>query len=299
MADDETVVLVVVLLACCCCMSFAGGGLAWIWLNRESKDILSSSGGGSGKGGAVIPVTSILKKNAAPWYSSGVDSSDWSVSGDTLKVNIKKGVHGGKSGGAFDANPNKMFPSESVTFSYDVYFGDDFDFVKGGKLPGVCLGSSKNACANGGDWKDDAGSVRPMWRATNGKDPFIIGYVYLPDKKGPKHAYDQQGSSYKEATRPGDRTGHDVWFDDKPLSIERGWNSVSVTVRLNTPNKKDGTLAMTVNGTTRKVTDVMYRTNKAIQINKARIVSFFGGGSDDWNSPKDTTISFKNFRFST
>jgi hypothetical protein len=276
-----------------------GGVLAWLLLS-DNGDFLSSSSFSSSSGsGRVIPVTSILKKNAAPWYSSGVKASDWDVDGDVLKVKIKKGKHGGQSGGAFDANPNKVFPTDSITFSYDVFFGDDFDFVRGGKLPGVCLSSSKSGCATGGDWKADAGSIRPMWRADNGKDPFIIGYVYFPNKKGPKHAYDQQGDDYQKATRPGDRTGHDVWIKERPLSLDRGWNSLKVFVKLNTPGKKDGILEMTVNGVTRRVEDVMYRDSAEVKLNKARIVSFFGGGSNDWNSPKDTTISFKNFRFST
>lgn len=189
--DDDATVLIVVLLLCCCVVSSMGGVLAWLLLS-DNGDFLSSSSFSSSSGsGRVIPVTSILKKNAAPWYSSGVKASDWDVDGDVLKVKIKKGKHGGQSGGAFDANPNKVFPTDSITFSYDVFFGDDFDFVRGGKLPGVCLSSSKSGCATGGDWKADAGSIRPMWRADNGKDPFIIGYVYFPNKKGPKHASTQ------------------------------------------------------------------------------------------------------------
>lgn len=295
MGDDE--LLILVLFSCCCIVCSMAGVLGWLFFFSESG--LSSSSSSSSTVGATIPIDTILKKNTKPWYSSGVNQKDWELDGDVLKVKIKKDKHGGQSGGAFDANPNKIFPSESVTFSYDVYFGDDFDFVRGGKLPGVCLSSTKGGCANGGNWIDDAGSVRPMWRANNGKDPFMIAYVYLPDKKGPKHAYDQQGQDYQDATRPGDRTGHDVWIDKKPLSLTRGWNSLKVRIELNTPGKKDGVLEMTVNGTTRRVDDVMYRTDKNIKINKARIVSFFGGGSDDWSSPKDTTISFRNFMFST
>jgi hypothetical protein len=246
----------------------------------------------------VIPIQSILDKNSSPWYSSGVNKSEWSVDGDTLTVKIKKGVHGGQSGGAFDVNPNKMFPSNSVTFSYDVLFKDGFDFVKGGKLPGVCLGAKSSECANGGNWQTSAGSVRPMWRADNGSNPIIIGYIYLPDNKGPKHAYDYQGAAYKQATRPGDRAGHDVWLHEKSLKLSHGWNSIRVTIKMNTPGKNDGVLEMSVNDTTRRVDDIMYRKSADIQINKGRIVSFFGGGSDDWNSPKDTSISFKNFTFS-
>lgn len=297
--DDSAIILILFL---CCCVSIILGisiGGFFIYRNSTKDGSIFNNNKSPKSHSGVIPLDSVLKKNTKPWYSSGIKKNQWSVEGDILKVKIKKGIHGGQSGGAFDANPNKMFPSDSVTFSYDVYFPDDFDFVKGGKLPGVCLGTNKSGCANGGDWKKEEGSIRPMWRANDGKDPYIIGYIYLPDSKGPKHAYDNQGQQYKNATRPGDRAGHDVWIHEKSLSIAHGWNSIQVKITLNTPGKKDGVLEMTVNGVTRRVDDVNYRSSDSIQINKARIVSFFGGGSNDWNSPKDTTISFKNFSFST
>ena len=125
-----------------------------------------------------------------------------------------------------------------------------------------------------------------------------MGYAYMAVKGGPKAAYAAQGDGYKSVTEPSDRTGHDLWKKrDKGLQLQKGWNTVTMQLHLNTPGKRDGTVSLTINGVTKKVSDVMFRQNAAVKFTNVLIVSFFGGGSNDWNSPKDTSISFRNFKF--
>lgn len=68
-------------------------------------------------------------------------------------------------------------------------------------------------------------------------------------------------------------------------------------LKMNTPGKQDGLISLTVNGETRTIRDAMFRQDARVKFTNAIVVSFFGGGSDEWNSPIDTMIKFRNFRF--
>lgn len=67
-----------------------------------------------------------------------------------------------------------------VLFSYAVYFSSGFDFVRGGKLPGLYGGASADeakSCSGGRqDQRDRCFSARMMWR-TDGAGEL---YNYLP-----------------------------------------------------------------------------------------------------------------------
>jgi hypothetical protein len=67
-----------------------------------------------------------------------------------------------------------------VVFSYSVFFSDGFDFVRGGKLPGLYGGVSLDeakSCSGGRQGeRDDCFSARLMWRADGAGEI----YNYLP-----------------------------------------------------------------------------------------------------------------------
>ena len=62
-------------------------------------------------------------------------------------------------------------------------------------------------------------------------------------------------------------------------------------IKLNTPKKQDGSLEMTVNGKTRRVDDILWRDSEKVKITNVNFVTFFGGGSNDWNSPTHETYT--------
>ncbi len=80
-----------------------------------------------------------------------------------LEITIPKGTR--SKGGSFW---RLDFPRNltDATFSYDIMFGDDFDFVRGGKLPGLGGGLSNGFGATIEDDKN-VFSSRLMWRDTN------------------------------------------------------------------------------------------------------------------------------------
>lgn len=68
---------------------------------------------------------------------------------------------------------------ESMMVSYEVAFDEGFDWVKGGKLPGL-RGGSANGCS-GGSQADgsDCFSTRIMWR-TDGEGEGAFSYLSCP-----------------------------------------------------------------------------------------------------------------------
>ena len=76
-----------------------------------------------------------------------------------------------QGGAQFYANPLDITQARSVTLEYDVYFPADFEFVLGGKLPGLFGG--KESCS-GGDAALDCFSTRLMWRKEGAGELYLV-----------------------------------------------------------------------------------------------------------------------------
>ncbi|KAK7037583.1 hypothetical protein VNI00_011075 [Paramarasmius palmivorus] len=153
-----------------------------------------------------------------------------------------------RGGAQFYASPLDITNATNVTFTYSILFPEDFDFVKGGKLPGLYGG--RTGCS-GGDAAVTCFSTRLMWRA-GGQGEL---YLYSPKDKQTKDLCDDN---------------HSVCDAAYGLSIGRGsfkfapgkWTRLSQTVTLNTPGEQDGSFTLDVDGEQvidRK--DVFYRDN--------------------------------------
>lgn len=245
-----------------------------------------------------IPTPADMKKT--PWYISNWTNDERAKKTRyALAMTCVPQKVGMDSGSGFRARPFMKFPTEHIIFEYDVFFPKAFDFVKGGKLPGIGLGTGDDA-ATGGDWEPNAGSVRIMWRE-NGQG---IGYVYFPTHIAKNKSRDGtiqiQNAAFKKAAEGaiGKHAGIDLFFKQcDGLQFKKGaWNTVRLEVKLNAPTKDDGFLDLTINGVKRRVDGVVYRTTDTCKINIALCHAFFGGSTMEWSAPKKETISFKNFR---
>ena len=103
------------------------------------------------------------------------DPSTWTKASSMLQVFYPKGSVNPKSkpqgGSQFYAAPLDLRHARSVTFAYSVFFPSDFEWVKGGKLPGLyggCTGCS------GGDAADDCFSTRMMWRKGGAGELYLV-----------------------------------------------------------------------------------------------------------------------------
>ncbi|KAJ7184514.1 hypothetical protein C8R46DRAFT_461965 [Mycena filopes] len=162
----------------------------------------------------------------------------WSNTTTVLQLRYPAGSSnpaGDPQGGAeIYCTPLDIISALVVTLEYSVFFPWGFNWVKGGKLPGMYGG--RMGCS-GGDAALDCFSTRLMWRA-GGK-----GELYLYAKK------DKQTVALCDDPQS-------VCDTDYGFSIGRGcfkflaggWTTVSQTVRLNTPGEQDGGFQLYVNG---------------------------------------------------
>ncbi|QFR39071.1 hypothetical protein A9Q91_02445 [Candidatus Gracilibacteria bacterium 28_42_T64] len=156
---------------------------------------------------------------------------------------------------------------EHAKLTYKVKFDTDFDFVKGGKLPGFCGGD----CSRGGLDTDNGFSTRFMWR-TNG---YLEVYAYLATKKG----------TYGKSLGRGMIT----MVPDK-------YYEISQEIVLNTPGKANGVLIVSVDGEeVYRNTELIFRKNSSLGIDSLLFSTFFGGGDPSWSSEKDNYSFMKDF----
>jgi hypothetical protein len=231
--------------------------------------------------------------------TKGAGNPGVSARDGTFVYKMNKNMVGSKSGAMFYANPHKLFPTERVTVSYDVYFPPEYDWnKKGGKLPGVCLGTVTNACATGKEWSASEGSFRVMFREKNA----IIGYAYPAFASG-NLALASQSATAKSAFDVKGNSGIDIWHgkNSGDFHAKSGqWNSISFSLTLNTPGQANGTLSMTVTGKSKSLVGVAWRGSASVKINHLLMVSFFGGSDEnEWGQAKDMNFGFKNVQVFT
>jgi hypothetical protein len=76
-----------------------------------------------------------------------------------------------QGGSEFYAEPLDLSDARSVTFAYSVFFPSEFEWVKGGKLPGLYGG--RTGCS-GGDPALDCFSTRLMWREGGAGELYLV-----------------------------------------------------------------------------------------------------------------------------
>ncbi|KAJ7597584.1 hypothetical protein C8J56DRAFT_323412 [Mycena floridula] len=142
-----------------------------------------------------------------------------------------------QGGAEFYAAPlPEIYMASTANLTYAAYFPTDFEFVKGGKMPGLYGGHQ--GCS-GGNAATDCFSTRLMWRENGCGE----AYLYIPKKK--------QTAAFCNDPQS-------VCDSEYGLSIGRcsftwasgAWTEVSQMVRLNTPGKQDGWFILVVQGVT-------------------------------------------------
>ena len=165
-----------------------------------------------------------------------------------------------------------MQPRNSLRLSYYVRFSANFDFVKGGKLPGL-FGGTVN---DGRQIPDGTNgfSTRYMWRE-NGEGEV---YAYLPTSK--KH---------------GTSIGRGNWQFQPGI-----WYRLEQEVTLNQPGEQNGRIRVWVNG--KPILDqnnLTFRSSDRLQIEGIFFSTFFGGSTPTWATPKDVYADFADFAVSS
>jgi len=177
--------------------------------------------------------------------------------------------HGAPEGGMQVFLPLVGEPLDAAHLRYWVRFPADFEFVKGGKLPGLYGGEE----VSGGEEPDgtDGFSTRLMWRADGDAEV----YLYAPDESG---------------TSLG--RGDWVWPTGE-------WTCVEQQVVLNAPNDENGSVTVWLDGQEMfSENDMQYRTVDDLKVEGIFFSTFFGGADPSWAPSQDQQADFAGFEIS-
>lgn len=191
-----------------------------------------------------------------------------------LRVHYPAGSVGPGEGGAqwwvdFDRSYGELY------LAYRVRFGEGFDFVRGGKLPGL-MGGTGNT---GGERPSglDGWSARMMWR-TGGEAVQYVYHVNQPTIYGEDFPWDAGG------TRAFDATFH----------------TVEHHVVMNTPAIDDGSIRGYWDGALALDRgELRFRDVDTFAIDGFYFSTFFGGSDATWAATRDEHVDFDDFVVST
>lgn len=188
-----------------------------------------------------------------------------------LRLLLPKGSSGctDKTESCINWKPHIGAQLDSLTYSYWFMFPGNFDFVLGGKLPGI----GSNNARTGGEKPNgrDGWSVRTMWV----KDGKLGQYVYHVDQK----------------------TNYGDFFEwDTPPAEKGEWYQAKTYVHLNAPGKSDGRIITWLNG--KKVLDkngLRFRLGNDLKIERVLFAVFFGGHGPEWAPRADMQLYLDDF----
>lgn len=218
---------------------------------------------------------------ASPWSSTWNVRSSWGLSnaavtqqsGASVPTFMRITYPAGSVGEGSEWKAKPFAARDSAHLRYQVRFPTDFDFVRGGKLPGLYGGAGNS----GGNIPDgtDGWSTRMMWRA-GGKGEV---YAYLPTS-------DTWGT----------RLGTGSWN----FTADGKWHSVEQEVVLNTPGSKNGEVTVWYDGVkVHHATGLTFRTTDTLKVDGVFFSTFFGGNDATWATPRTVHADFANFAVST
>lgn len=204
------------------------------------------------------------------------------------KGSINPGAAGRPVGGmGFYACPAPIFPALDVELSYEVAFDDSFKPQNGGKLPGLFLsqaGAADTSGGSGGQNDDLHGSLRIMWRG----DFSAEAYVYSPVASAVPEYLQLPESTFNP------EFGDSLWRGLFKLDPKE-WNKVRMRVRVNTLGFADGSIHVTVNKTKHTFDKMAWRSRNQVVVSALFFSTFYGGSSERFACPNDTTARFRNF----
>ena len=212
--------------------------------------------------------------------------------GSSLAVSYPSGKFGTKhTGTQWQLRLGRGY--EELTLKYRIKFESGFDFVRGGKLPGLAGGNTPTGSdpVNG----IDGWSGRFMWKtdsrrwpgATRRQTAYPISYAkYL--KSGAK----QDGSKADQVT----------WYDSnrRRVVFKSGvWYKIRQQIKMNDPGIANGIFRIWLNDElVLDQQDRLIRLKPELKIDCMYFSTFFGGSNDRWATSKDETIYFDDFEIS-
>jgi len=211
-----------------------------------------------------------------------------SPSGPVLQVVYPAGSFSHETGGSQFYNlwnNSDASQFQTMLLSYEVSFDAGFDWVKGGKLPGLRGGLNSTGCSGGLQGTgSDCFTARVMWRMNGAGEV----YAYIPTTNGLCSQSDITCNS------------------DFGISIDRGsfnfmagqWNRITMLVQLNNPsNVANGNIDLYFNDLKAvSQQNLQIRNASKLGVNGLYFSTFFGGEDESWATPNTTHTYFRNFQ---
>jgi len=190
------------------------------------------------------------------------------------------------------ANDVDIEGASEITFTYSVYFPEGYDFVKGGKLPGIYGGTSQSAaktCSGGRqETREQCFSARTMWR-TDGMGEI---YNYLPFNSSDANPnYCNLTSQSVCNPEYGDSVGRGAF------TFSTGaWNTVAQRFKMNDLGQANGEQELYVNGQSMiQVPNMEYAQVEGFKFYGIMAQTFYGGNDDSWAPSSDMKAYFKDW----
>lgn len=252
---------------------------------------------------------SVSVSSSRVWYGNFAQFSSWKLHHSHNEVNrqVVNDIKGGNDkvlkvkypAGSYSILPGPLkggtefyvlpFNNDSsvqhAILEYDVLFPNDFDFVKGGKLPGMFGGQF--GCS-GGVEALNCFSTRLMFDRNGG------GYLYLYASKKAQHTKEFCILAKQEkdcSPHYGYGLGGSKYF------VKDKWVHVKEEVKLNTPGVPNGKVIVWIDGVEKFNYDKMVLRTSNYPISGIKFNTFFGGNTPDWANPKEIYSYFKNLKF--
>ncbi|KZT08317.1 polysaccharide lyase family 14 protein, partial [Laetiporus sulphureus 93-53] len=222
--------------------------------------------------------------------SSGSTSPASASNASVLQVTYPSGSYSHDTGGAqfytlWNSSNASTTYFHSVLLTYEVAFGSEFDWVKGGKLPGLRGGPDVYGCSGG--------------KPTNGSDCFSARAMWRTDGEGEVYAYFLESKDLcADSNFLCNSDGYGTSVDRGSFGFAVGqWNRISLLVRLNDPPEKaNGQVALYYNDVEAlNEENLQYRNSTDINIGGLFFSTFFGGNDSAWATPRTVHTYFRNF----
>jgi hypothetical protein len=208
-------------------------------------------------------------------WNNGLNEGRATIFGENnerfLRVTYVAGVYGPNDGGVQFLVPLSS-PADELYLAYRVRFTLGFDFVQGGKLPGLVGGSHPTGCVT-----DTSGfSARMMWRPLGA----CVAYVYYPEKTN------SCGDDF-----PYQIEGKNVTF------VPGNWHRIVQRIRMNQPGIHNGILQAWFDGTLAiDNQSFIYRIeSERFQIDALYFSTFFGGSDSTWAPATTQYVDYDDF----
>lgn len=162
-------------------------------------------------------------------------------------------------------------PADAYTLSYDIYFEPGFEWVRGGKLPGLGPQNPLTGCQAS---EPDRWSMRVMW-STEGR---IRLYGYGQSDAG--------------------ICGETMAADDAVRLTTGRYHALSLYVRLNDPDKSNGLAELYLDGelvVRRDQLRLRARNDASTDISRFMFATFHGGSHPSWAPSVPVQARFDNF----